>query len=301
MKLAGWPVRYVDDTFYERNWYIGVPDDQWYHCTPWDNGGALDGFNPSEWLPQARAEMLGEGLLDLVTSASGFTQAVSDNGDHIYKGTLTVATLADHNLGLSGAPFAGAPMKGLAATARDPQANEEFRTAIGDIPVTMEVTVGADGLVKAATLAYTTGGEEMRIKPNGRLGAAPYESHFIFGLTYSQFGSAPAIELPDAAQTVTTDKPAGYHVKWRDPGSPRDDSEDRCARRSPGPLCGSRSHAGRLRGGGDPAAPLRRARRFRQVYCRAMAIRKSASVSGISSPDTSTVTRLIVPVKWNAP
>jgi hypothetical protein len=213
-------LRYVADKFYEMDWYITrieARDGKWYHCTLWDNGGAVDGFNPSEWLTEARSDLLGQGLVDLVTSASGFTQTLGDEEDRVYSGTLTLAQLAEHDVDLSGAPFAGSLMRALLTIAApDAQAGDKFRDAIADRPVKIEVTVDANGLIKEASLAYSVGGEKRDMFPEGSDKPIPfltYRSDYVYTITYSQLGSAPAIAAPDAANTVTTDKPEGYRMK----------------------------------------------------------------------------------------
>ncbi|MCL5734876.1 MAG: hypothetical protein M1274_04700 [Actinobacteria bacterium] len=40
-----------------------------------------------------------------------------------------------------------------------------------------------------------------------------YRSDYVHTVTYSQLGSAPATQAPDAVHTITTDKPEGYRVK----------------------------------------------------------------------------------------
>jgi hypothetical protein len=212
-------LRYVADKFYEMDWYITrieARDGKWYHCTLWDDGGAVDGFNPSEWLTEARSDLLGEGLVELVTSASGFSQTLDDAGDRVYSGSLTLAQLAEYDLDLSGAPFAGSLMRALLTITADPSAGDKLRNAIADRPVKIEVTVGAKGLLQDASFAYSVGGEKRDMFPEGSDKPIPfltYKSDYVYTITYSQLGSAPAIEAPDPAHTITTDKPEGYRMK----------------------------------------------------------------------------------------
>jgi hypothetical protein len=177
-------LRYVDGHFYEKGYF--VPGRQeWFHCPEFDNGAgynpgadaANEAFVPAEWLPSYRSALVGSGLMDLVSSVSGLAKAFSDNEGTTYTGTLTAGELSTNSLGLSGVPFAGQPL-------------DKLRLFDSTSPVAVEVQVGTDGLIRQAKLSY-----ELEGNP------------FTYQVTYSQLGSAPAINAPDPGHTPTTASP----------------------------------------------------------------------------------------------
>lgn len=181
-------LRYVGGRFYEKGYFApAAVDEQWHHYTDYDNGGgdhpgpnaANTDFVPARFLSDSRSALVGSGLMDLVSSASGLTETSSAEGSYTYTGTLTVARMLEHDLGLSGVPFAGQPLSKM--DLRDPQA-----------PVSIEVTVGSTGLIEAATLSYQFEGQSWTYK-----------------VTYGELGSAPAIAAPDPAHTATAAGPQG--------------------------------------------------------------------------------------------
>ncbi len=183
-------LRYVDGRFYERGYF--VPDRKdWFHCPDFDDGSGYDpgpdaaneAFIPAEWLTDYRSALVGSGLMDLVSGVSGLAAVPSDDGGTTYTGTIPAGELSTTSLGLSGSPFAGQPLDKLHES--DPAS-----------PIAVEVQVGADGLIRHARLAY-----ELEGNP------------FTYEVTYSQLGSAPAIDAPDPASTVTTDSPFEVDVE----------------------------------------------------------------------------------------
>jgi hypothetical protein len=177
-------LRYVNGQFYEKGYF--VPDSQtWFHRSDLDNGGgyrpnadaAAEAFIPAEWLSTYRSALVGSGLMDLVTNVSGLKEAASSDGGTTYAGTLTAAQVSTDILGLSGLLFAGQPL-------------DKLRLLDSTSPVAVEVVVGSDGLIQRAKLAY-----ELEGNP------------FTYQVTYSQLGSAPAVEAPDSASTTTEDSP----------------------------------------------------------------------------------------------
>jgi hypothetical protein len=177
-------LRYVDGHFYERGYFIPGRQ-EWFHCPEFDQGAGYDpgagaaneAFVPADWLAEYRAALVGSGLMDLISSVSGLAKAFSDGGGTTYSGTVTAGQLSTNSLGLSGVPFAGQPL-------------DKLRLFDSTSPVTVEVQVGTDGLIRQAKLSYELGGNT-----------------FNYRVTYSQLGSAPAIDAPDPASTDITASP----------------------------------------------------------------------------------------------
>jgi hypothetical protein len=184
-------LRYVDGLYYETYGYsVGVaPGDkahlgEWIHCTDYDNGGggtpgvrANEEANPTQWLAAARTDLAGSGLVALVTGASGYTQSANADGSTTYAGTTTVAAIESQDWSLNGLPMASQP---------------SFKVLDTSTPVAMRVTVGAEGLIRELKLDWT-------LDLPGEASVWSYKS------TYSELGSAPAIEAPQPDHTVTTD------------------------------------------------------------------------------------------------
>jgi hypothetical protein len=185
--------RYVDGCFYAKD-YFDPYDGQWHHYTDYDNGGggqptadgAYAGFVPGQLLSDSRSALVGSGLMDLVSGASGFTRTSSADGGQTFTGTLTIADLVACDLGLSGVPFACQPLVKMSG----PGSDKQLQRAGSETPVSIEVTIGPSGLIETATLAYQLEGVSLE-----------------YAVTYGQLGSAPAITAPDPDHTTTLDGP----------------------------------------------------------------------------------------------
>jgi hypothetical protein len=177
-------LRYVDGRFYEKGYFVPEKQD-WFHRSDLDDGGGYDpgpdaaneAFIPAKWLSEYRSALVGSGLMDLVSNVSGLTAVTLDDGSTTYTGTIAVGQLSTNSLGLSGVPFAGQPL-------------DKLRLFDSSSPVAVEVSVGEDGLVRRATLSYELEG-----------------SAFRYQVTYSQLGTAPAIDAPDPSLTTTAESP----------------------------------------------------------------------------------------------
>jgi hypothetical protein len=199
-------LRYIGGLFYEKDWYIAPPSGQWIHATAWDNGGSYEGFVPSEWLADSRSDLLGEGLKELVTSATGFVETAGADGELVYTGTLSIAELAEHELDMSGAALGGSVVRAQMTAAAD-DVKPKRAGDPGSTPVSIEVVVGADGLMRSATLSYEDPFKARTVQP----GEQPIT--YAHQITYSQLGTAPAIEPPEPSQTITADIPEGFRAK----------------------------------------------------------------------------------------
>jgi hypothetical protein len=184
-------VRYVDGVYYETYGYsMGVAPgdtthvDEWIHCTDYDNGGtrtpgvwANEEASPSQWLAAARTDLAGDGLVELVSGASGYTQTDSADGSTTYAGMTSVAAIQSQDWSLSGLPIASQP---------------SFKVLDTSTAVAMKVTVGADGLIRELKLDWT-------------LDLPGEASAWSYTTTYSELGTAAPIVAPDPAHTSTTD------------------------------------------------------------------------------------------------
>ena len=184
-------LRYVDGLYYETYGYsIAVaPGDtshlgEWIHCTDYDNGAtpdsalvAVETANPHQWLTAARTDLAGAGLVELVSGASGYTQTTNPDGSTTYSGVTTVAAVQSQDLSLSGLPSASQP---------------SFKVRDPNTPVTVTITVDANGLIRRLELGWT-------------LDLPGEASVWAYTTTYSELGSAPAIVAPDPNHTITTD------------------------------------------------------------------------------------------------
>ncbi|MBN1461301.1 MAG: hypothetical protein JXA57_17370 [Armatimonadetes bacterium] len=178
-------LRYVSGQFYEKGYF--VPDSQtWFHRPDLDNGGgyrpnaapAAEAFVPGEWLATYQAALVGSGLMDLITEVSGLKEVSSGDGGTTYTGTLPATELSTDSLALSGLLFASQPLDKL---------GQLDSAAL----VAAVVVVGSNGLIERAKLSYELEG-----------------SPFTYQVSYSQLGSAPAVDAPDAAGTTTEDSPS---------------------------------------------------------------------------------------------
>jgi hypothetical protein len=184
-------LRYVDGLYYETYGYsMGVaPNDtshlgEWFHCTDYDDGAtptsdlvAVEAANPHQWLTAARTDLAGAGLVELVSGASEYTQTTNPDGSTTYSGVTTVAAIQSQDLGLSGLPSASQP---------------SFKVRDPNTPVTVKITVGANGLIHGLKLDWN-------------LDLPGEATVWAYTTTYSELGSAPAIAAPDADHTITTD------------------------------------------------------------------------------------------------
>lgn len=184
-------VRYVDGLYYETYGYsAGIEvgdtshDGQWFHVTSYDNGGgktpgvwANEEATPAQWLTAARTDLAGEGLVALVTGAQGFTQTTNSDGSLTYAAKTTVAAIKSEDWSIAGLPLASQP---------------SFKVNDPNTPVTIKVIVGADGLIKELRLDWT-------------LDLPGEAANWSYTTTYSELGTAAAIEAPDASHTTSTD------------------------------------------------------------------------------------------------
>ena len=184
-------IRYVDGLYYETYGYsMGIaPGDtthegQWIHVTQYDKGGtgatqglAIEQPAPAQWLTAARTDLAGEGLVELVTGAQGYTRSTGADDSVSYAATTTVAAIQSQDWGTAGLPVASQP---------------SFKVQDTNTPVTITVTVGGDGLVRELKLDWT-------------LDQPGEASSWSYKTTYSQLGMEPALTAPDASHTITTD------------------------------------------------------------------------------------------------
>jgi hypothetical protein len=184
-------LRYVDGLYYETYGYsVGVAPgdtsraDEWIHCTDYDNGGgktpgvrANEEASPAQWLSAARTDLAGEGLVELVGGADGYTRTTNSDGSVSYTGTTTVAAIQSQDWSLNGLPSASQP---------------SFKVMDTNTPVAVKVSVGADGLIR-------------ELKLDWRLDLPGEASTWSYTTTFSQLGSAAPILAPDPAHTSTTD------------------------------------------------------------------------------------------------
>lgn len=183
-------VRYVDGRYYETYGYSVPlsPDDaehqgQWLHYTDYDHGTTPTAVltrqpAPGAWLEAARTDLAGDGLVAIVTGATGYTRSENKDGSLTYMGRTTLAVIQSRYFGAKTLPLPGLPPLKV----NDPTT-----------PVDIRVTVGGNGLIQVLAFDWT-------------LDAPGEASHWSYTSTYSDLGGAAAITAPEAGRTITTDR-----------------------------------------------------------------------------------------------